>query len=362
MTRLLPMNAKQPVVSRQPYETWARHLKATADPLRLLVLRVLRQQSYGVLELSHLLDIQQSRLSHHLKILTQAELLTQRREGNSIFYQRHPAPQGWAQTVFSTVDQWPLPEPVAQAAQAIAEERRTQAEAFFARHAADFRRRQDLIAEYPQYAEQALALLDQVSADHARHHALEVGPGLGEFLQPLSERFERVDAVDISTELLDAAATANAGRGIRFTRGDLKHWQATYNERPDLLVYNMVLHHIPNPEAELRRAGSVLSAEGFLLVTDLCRHDHAWARENCGDQWLGFSLEDLTHWAAPAGLALTRHSVTALRNGFQVQCLLLQKLPTTETNTPHQPVSPMQANEAVAATAEFELSEKDKPL
>lgn len=319
------MNSQAPIASREPYKDWARQLKATADPLRLLVLRVLRQQSYGVLELSRLLDIQQSRLSHHLKVLTQAGLLTQRREGNSIFYQRQPAPEPWIQTVFATVDQWPLPETVRISAMAIAEERRDQAEAFFARHVDDFRQRQDLIAEYPQYAQQALTLLDQVSGTQARRHALEVGPGLGEFLRPLAKRFERVDALDISPELLQAARDGTAQLDIRFTQGDLKQWVDTYAERPDLLVYNMVLHHIPTPEEELRLAGEILAEKGYLLLTDLCRHEQAWAKDNCGDQWLGFDLTDLTQWAHYAGLTLVRHSVTALRNGFQVQCLLLQK-------------------------------------
>lgn len=324
-TRLHAMTATSHLASREPFDAWARQLKATADPLRLLVLRVLRQQSYGVLELSRLLDIQQSRLSHHLKILTQAELLTQRREGNSIFYQRQPTPEPWVQTVFTTVDQWPLPDSVQESAAAIAEERRALAEAFFARHVDDFRQRQDLIAEYPQYAQQALALLDQVSEGQARRHALEVGPGLGEFLRPLAERFDRVDALDISAELLQAASDATGTLGIRFTHGDLKQWVAAYSERPDLLVYNMVLHHIPNPEEELRVAGQVLADKGYLLLTDLCRHEQTWAKDNCGDQWLGFDLADLTQWARHADLTLVRHSVTALRNGFQVQCLLLQK-------------------------------------
>ncbi|TGG91770.1 metalloregulator ArsR/SmtB family transcription factor [Natronospirillum operosum] len=307
-----------------PYDSWAQHLKATADPLRLLILRALRQQSYGVLELSQLLDIQQSRLSHHLKILSRAGLVTQRREGNSIFYQRQPAPEPWVQTVFATLDQWSLPDDLATRQQSIEAERQEQARAFFARHATDFRERQDLIAEYPQYAEQALALLDEV--DTGSGHALEVGPGLGEFLAALSQRFERVDAVDISAELLEQArARYQNDARIHFLHGDLQQWLTTYSQAPDLLVYNMVLHHIPTPGEELRRAGAALRSGGYLLVTDLCRHEQGWAREHCGDQWLGFDQAELDAWATEAGLSLERHSVTALRNGFQVQCLLWRK-------------------------------------
>ncbi|MEX1057793.1 MAG: metalloregulator ArsR/SmtB family transcription factor [Natronospirillum sp.] len=316
---------------QSPYEQWAHHLKATADPLRLVILRVLRQQSYGVLELSQILAIQQSRLSHHLKILTQAGLLAQRREGNSIFYQRHPAPDHWANTVFDTVDQWPLPDAIAAAQGAIATERQAMAEAFFSRHAHQFKARQDLIAEYPQYAEQARALLDEVPAN--RTHAVEVGPGMGEFLTLLQQRFQRVDAIDISREMLEKARkTARApapDQTVQFFHGDLNGWQQTYTLQADVLIYNMVLHHIPTPEAEIARTADALAPGGYLLVTDLCRHEQSWARDNCGDQWLGFDRTDLNQWATRAGFTLQNSSVSALRNGFQVQCLLWQKATPT---------------------------------
>jgi DNA-binding transcriptional ArsR family regulator len=41
-----------------------------------------------VLELCRIVEVRQSALSHHLKILAQAELVSTRREGNSIFYRR----------------------------------------------------------------------------------------------------------------------------------------------------------------------------------------------------------------------------------------------------------------------------------
>lgn len=318
-----------------PYDIWAQHLKATADPLRLLVLRSLRQQSYGVLELSQLLDIQQSRLSHHLKILAQAGLVTQRREGNSIFYQRHPAPESWVQTVFATLDQWPLPADLAERQQRIEAERQEQARVFFARHAEDFRERQDLIAEYPQYEQQALALLDEV--DPGSGHAVEIGPGLGEFLSALTQRFERVDAVDISAELIERARQRHQDcPNIHFLHGDLQQWLASYSMAPDLLVYNMVLHHIPAPGEELLRAGEALRPGGYLLVTDLRRHEQSWAREHCGDQWLGFDQSELDDWAQGAGLFPERQSVTALRNGFQVQCLLWRKRTNGRENQHNQ--------------------------
>src|SRR5690606_28365798 len=69
-------------------DTLAALLKAAGDPLRLQVLQVLGYNSFAVLELAEILDMRQSGMSHHLKVLAKAALVEQRREGNTIFYRR----------------------------------------------------------------------------------------------------------------------------------------------------------------------------------------------------------------------------------------------------------------------------------
>jgi len=74
--------------SLSPVELLTALHKALADHLRLQILRLLKNESFGVLELCRILDIRQSALSHHLKILATSHLVSTRREGNSIFYRR----------------------------------------------------------------------------------------------------------------------------------------------------------------------------------------------------------------------------------------------------------------------------------
>jgi 2-polyprenyl-3-methyl-5-hydroxy-6-metoxy-1,4-benzoquinol methylase len=81
----------------------------------------------------------------------------------------------------------------------------------------------------------------------------------------------------------------------------------------------MVLHHVPMPEAEIAQCALLLNPNGLLIVTDLCRHDQEWARDQCGDQWLGFEPEELHQWAARHGFTHNQTRFLALRNGFQVQ-------------------------------------------
>ncbi|MEQ9209884.1 MAG: ArsR family transcriptional regulator, partial [Pseudomonadales bacterium] len=56
-----------------------------------------------------------------------------------------------------------------------------------------------------------------------------------------------------------------------------------------------------------------------LLICDLDKHDQEWARDACGDLWLGFAPEEIGGWCKDAGLHEGRGQYLALRNGFKVQ-------------------------------------------
>jgi len=80
-----------------------------------------------------------------------------------------------------------------------------------------------------------------------------------------------------------------------------------------------VLHHTLTPSEIFKDLSALLVTGGALLITDLCRHDQGWTRESCGDIWLGFEPDDLSQWAASAGLISDQEQYLTLRNGFRVQ-------------------------------------------
>lgn len=302
--------------------------KASADPLRLQVLRVLRNDSFGVSELCYLFDIRQPALSHHLKVLASAGLVATRREGNSIFYRRselgqRPSLETLQHSLFETVDRMPLPAAVELRLAALFRKREENSRNFFRDNAGKFREQQDLIASYSQYAQTVAQVLRDAPL-RGRETALEVGPGDGAFLLELAPHFRRVIALDNADVMLEQARQRAAGAGldnIEFIHGDTTH-PALAALRADCVVINMVLHHTPRPEAILRDVAASLAPGGVVLVTDLCRHDQGWARENCGDLWLGFDPDDLARWAADAGLDDIASLYLAQRNGFQIQVRL----------------------------------------
>jgi ArsR family transcriptional regulator len=304
--------------------------KASGDPLRLEILRVLSRDSFGVLELSQILAMPQSGMSHHLKILTRAGLLTTRREGNSIFYRRAQLSSASAlvqlqQALFATIDTLPVDAAVDARIETVRAGRSQRSQQFFAENASQFRAQQELIAGFDVYGTQAAELLagclPQSGKAEGGASALEVGPGEGAFLAYLAPHFERIVALDNSREMLEQARSFAHEHGltnIEFIHGDtgsaLRSGLAV-----DCIVLNMVLHHVPSPAAIFQDLARMLHPGGTLLVTELCRHDQLWTQQACGDLWQGFEPEDLTQWAQAAGLTPGHGVYLAQRNGFRVQ-------------------------------------------
>jgi ArsR family transcriptional regulator len=76
----------QQAISLPNLTTVLKGFRALSDPTRLQVLELLRHQELCVCELAEKLDMQQSKLSFHLKTLKEAELLRPRQEGRWIYY------------------------------------------------------------------------------------------------------------------------------------------------------------------------------------------------------------------------------------------------------------------------------------
>ena len=299
--------------------------KASADPLRLNILRALSKDSYGVLELCQILGCKQSGMSHHLKILAKAGLVTTRREGNSIYYRRSLQSSSNSLTelqrsLFRNVDQLVLNDSVEQHIKTVQSERAERSKEFFAENADKFQQQQEQVADYSLYGSHALELLTR-SINPGEATVLEVGPGEGAFLTELSPRFKQVYALDNSEAMLTKAkerVSAHKLDNITFIHGDTKS-PALQQTLFDSVAVNMVLHHIPSPADIFHDLANTLKPGGQLQVTDLCRHDQNWAREACGDLWLGFEPEDIEQWATDAGLTENQSMYLAQRNGFRVQ-------------------------------------------
>ncbi|MGF6315208.1 ArsR/SmtB family transcription factor [Pseudomonas frederiksbergensis] len=329
------MNLRVPSIRHDDCDELAALCKAGGDPLRLNVLRALANDSFGVLELAQIFGIGQSGMSHHLKVLAQADLVATRREGNAIFYRRalpHTDLLGGKlhAALLEEVDNLTLPTDVQSRIGQVHGQRAAASQDFFSRVAEKFRAQQDLIAGLAQYRESVVALLDKLSFDPGAT-AIEVGPGDGGFLPELAHRFVQVTALDNSPAMLDLARQVCEREMLANVSLQLADALNGVSLKADCVVLNMVLHHFAAPAEALKRMADLLQPGGSLLVTELCSHNQSWAREACGDLWLGFEQDDLARWATAAGLIPGESLYVGLRNGFQIQVRHFQR-PTGDTH------------------------------
>ena len=280
-------------------------LKALADPCRLRLVAVLLAGEFTVQELTRILGMGQSRISRHLRILTEAGVLTVKRQGTWSYY-RVGGEDPFFAAIRSAVEQelTRLPERPKDlaAVAAVLDERRRRSQEFFDRHARQWDDLARTLLPVPDYLERLLSLVPEKGT------VVEIGLGTGGLLPALAAKAAKVIGVDHSPAMLEEARRrlALAGlAGIDLRLGEMTHLPLPDNGA-DCAVLNMVLHHAADPAAVLREIRRVLVPGGVLVLADLARHEREWVRDRLADQWLGFAEDELTAWLSEAGFAEVR--------------------------------------------------------
>ncbi|WP_279384272.1 metalloregulator ArsR/SmtB family transcription factor [Geotalea toluenoxydans] len=177
-------------------------IKALADPCRLRLVAVLSIGEFTVQELTRILGMGQSRISRHLKILTDAGVLDVKRQGtwsyyrvgeaNSFFSDIHPALKREMESLPGRADD-------TAAVARVLEERRRRSQEFFDQHARQWDDLARTLLPVPEYRERLLAKVP-AAAD-----VLEIGVGTGGLLPRLAAVASRVIGVDHSPAMLEEA-------------------------------------------------------------------------------------------------------------------------------------------------------------
>ena len=277
-------------------------LKALADPCRLRLIAILLNGEYTVQELTRIFAMGQSRISHHLKILTDAGLLTVKRQGTWSYYRvsdSNPLFAGMLPIIEGEFAALPERSTDLAAVTAILEERRRRSLEFFDRNARQWDDLARSLLPVPDYRPRLLALVPKGAT------LLEIGVGTGGLLTELASLGAKVIGVDHSPAMLEEARRRVAAAGLATV--DLRLGEMSHLPLPDAAVDTviaaMVLHHAAEPVTVLTEIRRVLVPGGRLLLVDLARHERESAREQLADQWLGFAQEELTGWLRTAGMS-----------------------------------------------------------
>lgn len=296
-------------------------LKALADPCRLRLTAVLLAGEFTVQELTRIMAMGQSRISRHLKILTEAGVLTVKRQGTWNYY-RVDEGNRFFNAIRPPFEQelgaMPGRSQDLAAVREVLEERRRRSQDFFDRHARQWDDLARTLLPVPEYRQRLLNLVPEGAA------VLEIGVGTGGLLAELALRASMVIGVDHSPAMLEEARRRIVERGVSGV--ELRLGEMSHLPLPDAsvkcVVANMVLHHAADPSAVLTEIRRVLAPSGVLLLVDLARHEREAAREQLADQWLGFEEDELNGWLSHAGFAQVTIERVAAAEGQEIVLLV----------------------------------------
>jgi SAM-dependent methyltransferase len=284
-------------------------LAALSEPTRLRLAALLAETELTVTELTTILGQSQPRISRHLKLMVEAQLIERHREGAWAFFRTSDAAA--AKLIGQTLGTIDDADPTLSADRArldeVRAERARAADGYFARHAGDWDRLRALHA--PEHdVEQAL--LAAIGPGPFRAF-LDLGTGTGRVLSLMADRAQRCVGVDLSPSML-AVARANierAGhRNVQLRHGDI-YALPVERDGYDVVVIHQVLHYLDDPARAVREAARVLRPGGKLLVVDFAPHELEFLRAEHAHRRLGFADEESAGLLGDAGLgeASARH-------------------------------------------------------
>ncbi len=290
-------------------------LKALADETRFRLFHLLYHHELNVHEVQEALEMGQSRISRHLKILADAGLLQARRDGLWVFYSAQHAERTHKiyAAFFNGHEEGSQLQEDLNRALTLLEERSRKTTRFFNSIAEDWDRLKRDILNGINMTERIVRHVPECIT------VADLGCGTGELLLALTDRAKQVIGVDNSPNMLEKARQKIRGQDSRITLrlGELEHLPLR-DQEADCAVINMVLHHLAKPLDSLREACRIVKEGDTLLVVDFQKHSNENMRRQYGDRWLGFEKLELEGFLHKAGFTLKDYEQIELPNKMAI--------------------------------------------
>jgi ubiquinone/menaquinone biosynthesis C-methylase UbiE/DNA-binding transcriptional ArsR family regulator len=287
-----------------------KSLRALSDPTRLRIVALLDKDELSVAELQEITRLGQSRISTHLGLLADCELVQSRREGKRTFYKLNEdadatarefiqlAIRGAEELTERSGDQINLKRVLAR--------RREHAQVYFNQVAGRFDRVYGPGRSWQAFGHLLLRTMPPLVV-------ADLGAGEGLLSELLARRCKKVIAVDNSEKIVafgKAKAKKNSMKNLEFRQGDLQN-PPIESGSVDLVILSQALHHAATPADAIAAAYRILKSGGQIMILDLLEHNFDKARELYGDRWLGFPESSLHRWLEDAGFKKIEINVVA---------------------------------------------------
>ncbi|MGB0264129.1 MAG: ArsR/SmtB family transcription factor [Opitutales bacterium] len=285
-------------------------LKLLSDSTRVRILSLLAREELSVAELQEVLSMGQSRISSHLSLLRQGELVLDRRDGKKTFYTlscegtpsaealMRAACQAVAKTEQIAEDQANLKR--------VLEQRKRKAEEYFNSVAGRLGKNYCPGRSWEAIGHFLLHLTPKIKI-------ADLGAGEGLISQLLARRAEQVTCIDNSPKMVEFGselAKKNGFSNLSYKLGDIEAVPLK-DKSVDLALLSQALHHAPHPQQAVQEAFRILKPGGQLIILDLLEHQFEKARELYADEWLGFSENNLYKFLKTAGFRQIEVNVVA---------------------------------------------------
>ncbi len=242
----------------------------------------------------------QSRISSHLALLRQGEIVVDRKEGKRTYYSLNDnlidlqkkliasACESMAGVKEMREDQINL--------RRVLEKRRKATERYFNEIAGRLGKKYCPGRSWEAIGHFLLHLTPHIDI-------ADLGAGEGMIAQLLARRAKKVICIDNSPRMCEVGtrlAVKNGFNNLQYKLGDIEQVPLK-NSSVDLALLSHALHHAEHPPQALNESYRILRPGGQVIIIDLKEHNFEKAHDLYADRWLGFKENTLYQYLKKVG-------------------------------------------------------------